>query len=79
MDRCWLSGLLGDALHAGLCAAGYNIRWLLRAMAHVGFSALPFYCPGISGDSCRNSAPEFFQTTSSGEEFLVRHDCRTLK
>src|ERR1035441_3425612 len=32
MDRCWLQGALGDALHALSCAAGYNIRWLLRAL-----------------------------------------------
>ena len=33
MDRCWLQGTLGDALHAVSCAAGYNLRWLLRAIA----------------------------------------------
>jgi len=33
MDRCWLKGAEGDALHAVLCAAGFNIRWLLRAIA----------------------------------------------
>jgi IS5 family transposase len=33
MDRCWLQGPLGDALHATSCAAGYNLRWLLRAIA----------------------------------------------
>jgi transposase, IS5 family len=33
MDRCWLKGTEGDALHAVLCAAGFNIRWLLRAIA----------------------------------------------
>ena len=32
MDRCWLQGALGDALHAVLCAAGYNLRWLIRAV-----------------------------------------------
>ncbi len=32
MDRCWLKGTEGDALHAVLCAAGFNIRWLLRAL-----------------------------------------------
>jgi len=37
MDRCWLQGALGDALHALSCAAGYNIRWLLRALARLGF------------------------------------------
>ena len=33
MQRCWLQGEMGDALHALSCAAGYNIRWLLRAIA----------------------------------------------
>jgi IS5 family transposase len=32
MDRCWLLGETGDALHALSCALGYNIRWLMRAM-----------------------------------------------
>ncbi|MCE2661029.1 MAG: IS5 family transposase [Rubrivivax sp.] len=32
MDRCWLQGQTGDALHALSCALGYNIRWLMRAM-----------------------------------------------
>ena len=35
MDRCWLPGALGDALHAISCAAGYNLRWLLRAIARL--------------------------------------------
>ena len=39
MDRCWLSGSNGDALHAVLCAAGFNIRWLLRAIAAKGLAA----------------------------------------
>ena len=36
MDRCWLKGALGDALHALSCAVGYNIRWLLRAIMRLG-------------------------------------------
>jgi hypothetical protein len=32
MDRCWLKGAVGDALHAISCAAGYNVRWLMRAI-----------------------------------------------
>ena len=39
MDRCWLQGQLGDALHAVLCATGYNLRWLLRAMVRLGLKA----------------------------------------
>jgi len=40
MDRCWLAGASGDALHAVLCAAGYNIRWLLRAILRKGLKGL---------------------------------------
>ena len=40
MDRCWLKGAEGDALHAVLCAAGLNIRWLLRAIARLGLPGL---------------------------------------
>jgi IS5 family transposase len=36
MDRCWLKGALGDALHTISCAAGYNLRWLMRAIARLG-------------------------------------------
>jgi len=39
MDRCWLKGQLGDALHAVLCAAGYNLRWLMRAVLRLGLKA----------------------------------------
>jgi IS5 family transposase len=42
MDRCWLQGAVGDALHALSCAAGYNIRWLLRAIARLGLGRLFF-------------------------------------
>jgi hypothetical protein len=43
MDRCWLSGSTGDALHAVLCAAGFNIRWLLRRSPPRGWR--PFSWP----------------------------------
>lgn len=32
MDRWWLPGTTGDALHALTCALACNIRWLMRAM-----------------------------------------------
>ncbi len=48
MDRCWLQGELGDALHAVLCAAGYNLRWLLRAMLRLGLKAT-FLRPVLRG------------------------------
>lgn len=40
MDRCWLRGELGDAMHAVLCGAGYNLRWLMRAVQRLGLKAL---------------------------------------
>jgi transposase, IS5 family len=40
LDRCWLKGADGDALHAVLCAAGFNVRWLLRAIAATGLKGL---------------------------------------
>jgi IS5 family transposase len=43
MERCWLKGQTGDALHAVLCAAGYNIRWLLRAIVRLGLKG--FFAP----------------------------------
>lgn len=54
MDRCWLQGAVGVALHALSCAAGYNIRWLLRAIVRLGLSCLFWvlnsagWCLGIS-------------------------------
>jgi IS5 family transposase len=36
MNRCHLKGAEGDAIHAVLCAAGYNIRWLIRMIRKKG-------------------------------------------
>ena len=36
MNRCHLKGAEGDAIHAVLCAAGFNIRWLLRMIRKKG-------------------------------------------
>ena len=40
LDRCWLKGAEGDALHTVLCAAGYNLRWLMRAVRRLGLRGL---------------------------------------
>ena len=40
MERCWLQGALGDALHTISCAAGYNLRWLMRAIVRLGIGAI---------------------------------------
>lgn len=48
MDRCWLKGSQGDALHTVLCAAGFNIRWLMRAIARLGLAALLLACSALA-------------------------------
>lgn len=58
MDRCWLKGTTGDAIHAVLCAAGYNLRWLLRAIVRLGIKPvflrlLRWWMRGASGAGCR--------------------------
>jgi IS5 family transposase len=40
MNRCWLKGSMGDALHALSCAVGYNLRWLMRAVVRLGLRGL---------------------------------------
>ncbi|CBW77415.1 Transposase (plasmid) [Mycetohabitans rhizoxinica HKI 454] len=32
LDRNWLKGVLGDAIHAVLCGAGHNLRMILRKL-----------------------------------------------
>ena len=72
MDRCWLQGAVGDALHALSCAAGYNIRWLLRAIARLGVAGLFFvlifagWCLGISLFRARLAVPDRDQLPRSG-------------
>ena len=70
MDRCHLKGETGDRIHAVLCAAGYNIRWLLRMIVKKGlglflclvFGALYFavrLMRGHGGDDFRASNRQF--------------------
>ena len=49
LDRCWLKEAEGDALHAVLCAAGYNLRWLLRAVARLGLEWFFALCALLQG------------------------------
>ena len=72
MDRCWLKGQRGDALHAVLCATGYNLRWLLRAMLRLGLKAaflrpvLRALMQFINGDQARfNSSKQNFRLTGA--------------
>jgi IS5 family transposase len=40
MNRCWLAGATGDALHVLCCAVGYNLRWPMRAVVRLGLRGL---------------------------------------
>ena len=64
MDRCHLKGQQGDRLHAVLCAAGYNIRWLLRMIARKGITFLQvvFLCLQRAGAQARSWAARIRST-----------------
>lgn len=66
MNRCWLPGATGDAIHAVLCAAGYNLRWLLRAIAQRGITPL-FLC--LWAWWCQESAAVAAMRRSRGFRF----------
>ncbi len=62
MGRCHLKGSIGDSIHAVLCAAGYNIRWLMRMILKHGirrffrlFFALVSGAFGRNSDRCHLS------------------------
>ena len=66
MDRCWLGGSSGDALHAVLCAAGFNIRWLLRAIAAKGLAALLLVFSQLTLYATRIGKPPRTPTLATG-------------
>jgi len=57
MGRCHLKGELGDRLHAVLCVAGYNIKWLLRMIAQKGVAFLgSLFCACAGAQDLRYSS-----------------------
>jgi hypothetical protein len=44
VPRCWLKGSDGDALQAVIPAAGFNIRWLMRASPASAWRAFQCAC-----------------------------------
>jgi transposase, IS5 family len=42
LDRCYSKGQTGEAIHAVLCAAGYNIKWLMRRILQKGIKPFLF-------------------------------------
>ena len=46
MARCWLEGSVGDAINTVLAAAGFNLRWLMRAVVRLFFVLTNFSALG---------------------------------
>jgi transposase, IS5 family len=40
LDRNWLKGALGDAMHAVLCGAGHNLRMILAHLRVILLASL---------------------------------------
>jgi Transposase DDE domain len=71
MQRCWLKGQTGDALHAVLCAAGYNLRWLLRAIVRLGLRPYFLFSRGCA--ACPTSCHKpFCRPAQPAEDRKVR-------
>ena len=51
LDRNWLKGTAGDAMHVALCAAGQNLRLILRAIEAFFGRYLPQLRRGDEGDA----------------------------
>ena len=74
MDRCWLKGQTGDAIHAVLCAAGYNLRWLMRAVVRLGlkgFFACFFISTFLTWLACASQAMRCQQRRQDSEKLLM--------
>lgn len=61
MNKCHLKGAQGDALHAVLCAAGYNIRWLLRMIRKKGVRLYLSLIRLLGLGGLSGLIPKFFQ------------------
>jgi len=61
MNRSHLKGPEGDAIHAVLCAAGYNIRWLLRMIRKRGLGLYWALIKGLSLGSLLAKVTEFIR------------------
>jgi IS5 family transposase len=71
MDRCWLKGAVGDALHAISCAAGHHIRWLMRAIVAQAAKAAKAVLLAIS-------KPALYGLNSSIKALIALHGALSL-
>lgn len=69
MGRCHLKGAEGDAIHAVLCAAGYNIRWLMRMIRKKGIRLFLrlIQIIGLDGLLMKNRIPNRFEVLRRGQ------------
>jgi hypothetical protein len=73
LDRGWLQGALGGALHTISCAVGYNLCWLMRQIARRHVRAPFLGLPRAMGQSAYGgfSCPTALQTWRFGH-WMVR-------
>jgi IS5 family transposase len=70
LDRNWLKGALGDAMHAVLCGASHNLRMILRKLRF--FTPLCWLCCRTRSLAC--TACTSNDQTSSQQSQLFRAD-----
>ena len=72
LNRCHLKGEVGDRLHAVLCAAGYNIKWLLRMIAKKGVTfAKPLFLR-LFGHEYRNDVRRLRTAVDTVKRWLAK-------
>lgn len=83
MDRCWLQGALGDALHSISCAARYNVRWLTRGIVRLGISPvflrlLRAALSQLRASQVRHGSAKVIQTGRMGDLNSAENQSRNL-
>jgi IS5 family transposase len=71
MGRCHLKGSEGDALHAVLCAAGYNIRWLLRMIVKKAEALCCACCRQVVWRECLRNWPKSWAASDCKTQISV--------
>jgi hypothetical protein len=73
MNRCHLKGPEGDAIHAVLCAAGYNnIRWLLRMIRKKGLGLYVALIKALGLGGLLAEVTEIIQGEAMSQDGILR-------
>lgn len=76
MQRNWLRGETGDAIHPVLCAAGFNLRWLLRAIVRLGLRPVFFVFAKLFAIAVSSTTrPNAHQARSRARLLALAADC----